>query len=110
VKHAFHAFLSWSWAAKVCSTHNVSCANWPIFSYHVLVNDWSVACKLLITHCQMENPVCLKDLMLKEKVYPANVQRFGWCVVKHTHLLWFFGLGLRLKWHLPNQFLNRDWQ
>jgi radical SAM protein with 4Fe4S-binding SPASM domain len=27
-----------------------------------------------------EDPVCLKDLMLKEKVYPANVQRFGWCV------------------------------
>jgi radical SAM protein with 4Fe4S-binding SPASM domain len=27
-----------------------------------------------------EDPVCLKDLMIKENVYPANVQRFGWCV------------------------------
>ena len=27
-----------------------------------------------------EDPVCLKDLMIKENVYPADVQRFGWCV------------------------------
>jgi radical SAM protein with 4Fe4S-binding SPASM domain len=27
-----------------------------------------------------EDPVCLKDVMLKENVYPADVQRFGWCV------------------------------
>ena len=27
-----------------------------------------------------EDPVCLRDLMLEENVYPANVQRFGWCV------------------------------
>ena len=27
-----------------------------------------------------EDPVCLRDLMLKENVYPADVKRFGWCV------------------------------
>jgi len=27
-----------------------------------------------------EDPVCLRDLMSEENVYPANVQRFGWCV------------------------------
>lgn len=27
-----------------------------------------------------EDPVCLRDLMLKEKVFPASVERFGWCV------------------------------
>jgi radical SAM protein with 4Fe4S-binding SPASM domain len=27
-----------------------------------------------------EDPVCLKDLMIEENVYPASVQRFGWCV------------------------------
>lgn len=26
------------------------------------------------------DPVCLRDLMLKEKVSPADVKRFGWCV------------------------------
>jgi AdoMet-dependent heme synthase len=27
-----------------------------------------------------EDPVCLKNLMIEENVYPAGVQRFGWCV------------------------------
>jgi radical SAM protein with 4Fe4S-binding SPASM domain len=27
-----------------------------------------------------EDPVCLKDMMIEENVYPAGVQRFGWCV------------------------------
>ncbi|MFA5365472.1 MAG: radical SAM protein [Candidatus Bathyarchaeia archaeon] len=27
-----------------------------------------------------EDPVCLRDLMLEENVYPENVKRFGWCV------------------------------
>ena len=27
-----------------------------------------------------EDPVCLRDLMLKENIYPTDVQRFGWCV------------------------------
>jgi len=27
-----------------------------------------------------EDPVCLRDLMLEESVYPARVERFGWCV------------------------------
>jgi len=27
-----------------------------------------------------EDPVCLKDLIIEENVYPAEVQRFGWCV------------------------------
>ncbi len=26
------------------------------------------------------DPVCLRDLMLAEKVLPSNVKRFGWCV------------------------------
>lgn len=26
------------------------------------------------------DPVCLRDLMVKENVYPNNVKRFGWCV------------------------------
>ena len=26
------------------------------------------------------DPVCLRDLMREEKVYPATVKRFGWCV------------------------------
>jgi radical SAM protein with 4Fe4S-binding SPASM domain len=26
------------------------------------------------------DPICLRDLMLEEKVYPATVKRFGWCV------------------------------
>ena len=30
--------------------------------------------------CLAEDPVCLRDLMLKENVYPANVKCFGWCV------------------------------
>ncbi|PVX25593.1 MAG: hypothetical protein CW691_04130 [Candidatus Bathyarchaeum sp.] len=27
-----------------------------------------------------EDPVCLKELMIKENVYSASVKRFGWCV------------------------------
>lgn len=26
------------------------------------------------------DPVCLRDLMIEEKVFPADVKRFGWCV------------------------------
>ena len=27
-----------------------------------------------------EDPVCLRDLMTEENVYPANMKCFGWCV------------------------------
>jgi hypothetical protein len=26
------------------------------------------------------DPVCLRDLMIAEKVSPADIKRFGWCV------------------------------
>ena len=26
------------------------------------------------------DPICLRDLMLEERVFPSNVKRFGWCV------------------------------
>jgi hypothetical protein len=30
--------------------------------------------------CLESDPICLKDLLIEERVYPSNVKRFGWCV------------------------------
>src|SRR3990170_8512401 len=48
--------------------------------------DACVGCRGRVYACSGDyleaDPVCLKDLMVEEKVSPFTVKRFGWCVGK----------------------------